>query len=174
MPFDTQASEIVTPAATSRHMSCIRDSDSFAGRATVDLALLRLLSRFRTCPTIVNMTKWVCSLHPQHLDAVLDGSKRYELRRRVPGIEAGDELAMALKGSGEIRCVARVARVIAFESSAALLRAVGHAIPSTTPEQVRSYFAGAPACYAIELRAVRATRRAMRQCMPQGVVRWRT
>lgn len=128
--------------------------------------------RFRTCPIIDIMTKWVCTLHAQHLDAILDGSKRYELRRRVPGVHVGDVLAMALKGSGEIRCDACVARVLSFGSPDALYAAVGHAIPSTASD-VRAYFEGAPTCFAIEIKNVRRVSRPMRQCMPQGIVRLR-
>ena len=38
------------------------------------------------------MTEWALSIHLRHWEAIVDGTKRFELRRRLPSIVVGDRI----------------------------------------------------------------------------------
>lgn len=118
------------------------------------------------------MTDWLCSIHQRHWTAIADGSKRYELRRRVPNIAAGERVYVyvtrpigCVLGSfvtgGVLRCV----------DVDALWSSVHGATPTTTREDVDAYFDGCPRPSAIAVCDVRLETRRLAKHPPQGLVR---
>ena len=56
------------------------------------------------------MRRILISIRPQFANEILDGSKRYELRRRDGAVSAGDELV--IYSSSPTRCIVGTCKVV--------------------------------------------------------------
>ena len=118
------------------------------------------------------MTDWCISLHPQHWRAIVDGTKRYELRRRVPSIKSGDRIHVYV--SRPVRTVAGsfiVGRIVRA-TSRDLWSLCQRYVPTTSRADFDAYFTGVPVGVAIEISRVSLTPPiAPWFHPPQGVIR---
>lgn len=97
------------------------------------------------------------SIRPSFADAIFNGSKTVEIRRRIPSIELGVRLWIYVtKPVGEVRGVARVAEIIKGDPDA-IWRACG---PRTglSRSDFDDYLDGSATAYGIALRDVEVGR----------------
>lgn len=87
---------------------------------------------------------WCLSLKPEHWDAIVSGQKRYELRRRLPGVSAGDTIWVYVIRPVKAVCGGfRAADILRAESADELWDVVRGGVPTTDPDAFRAYFRGA-------------------------------
>lgn len=97
------------------------------------------------------MACWLCSLHPQHWEAVASGAKRYELRRRLPGIVSGDLLYVYVTlPVGKVLGALRVEEIVKVHTFDELWEHVQGGVPMEEAV-ARAYFRGSPRAEAIKI-----------------------
>lgn len=119
---------------------------------------------------------WLLSLHPRHWEAIANGSKRYELRRRLPSeATIGDRVIVYVKKPVGLVCGAfTVGKIVESDTAIGLWASVSEAVPTTTMQQVLGYYEGARKFRAIGIAAVEAFEPyVLGKHPPQGIVRWR-
>jgi len=97
----------------------------------------------------------VLSIHPRHVEKILQGTKSVELRRTRPLVSPGQPVAIyATLPSGALVATCRISEVQAG-SPASIWGAVG-AVTGLTRAEFDSYFEGADTAVALHLEAVAA------------------
>lgn len=96
------------------------------------------------------------SIHPRHVDAILAGTKRVELRRRRPRISEGQAPIYATSPRKEFAATFRIVGV-AREPLESLWRRVGK-ISGVTRDEFDTYFAGLDSGVAIHVADVKKLR----------------
>jgi predicted transcriptional regulator len=80
------------------------------------------------------------SIHPRHVDAILAGTKRVELRRRQPRLACGDALIYASAPRMELVATFRITSVI--RAPLPLLWQHVHNVAGISKREFDAYFAG--------------------------------
>lgn len=97
----------------------------------------------------------VLSIHPRHVQKILEGTKSVELRRTRPIVAPGQPVAIyATLPSGALVATCRISEVQS-DTPASIWRSVGRNTGLTRAE-FDDYFAGADCAVALHLQAVRA------------------
>jgi len=94
------------------------------------------------------------SIHPRHVDAILAGDKRVELRRRKPRMEQGRGLIYATSPRMELAATFRVASVT--RAPLVLLWQLVHDTACVTRREFDAYFQGLDSGVAIHVADVTA------------------
>lgn len=89
------------------------------------------------------------SIHPRHVESILSGSKRVELRRIRPRIKSGKALIYATAPQMELVASFRIAAVV--HAPLSLLWQTVHDVAGVTRREFDAYFSGLQAGNAIHI-----------------------
>lgn len=113
----------------------------------------------------------VISIKPEYVEAIIEGCKTYELRRRRPSLSHGDKLIIYETSPGKkVMAVAEVDRIMGAEIDSLWEKVKGHCAVGYT--DFLNYFSGCDIGYALKLKNIVTYRNPytledLREYMPQ-------